>query len=747
MSLLNGICITCIYGDGKPLTCSVCEGMLKGGTCLPCNLKAKKLFIRDQNAYSFNDTSNNSNYIPQPQCENYLCNLCGNNSHDGYDCQQQFSYVYEQEPSYNQNYNDNYYPHESPSFPCCDNCGGSHETFQCQPIDQNIDFSGSDQIQTPHYPKIHPFSQEINEEVFQAKGDLMKSIQTFLEEFNCIPFEKNQRSYCKLDLKELAEYVNSPSKDRSNFFKNNKEHYVQYEESLENSSNEIVASNSNQEKEKPQYFDICQLIREECCIEVCEEQKQKMENTIIELVEICRQKELYCMHDNVDDLIESALSSKLLSINLNSQRLDKKKQEVKKIVEQPAEHRTQEPKHSLSMGYEHLSTTPKTESDEVTESSSKNLLPIPSECKVTLENESGYDMPAKDDFSPAFTTFSNPLFNDNDDLDSSDDESLPDEDVSTEEFKIYLNPLFVDDEINSDKLEPHCFNVESDFVESLLNHDTFIDSSPKFDFLLKEFSGELTHINLETKEADFDFEEEIRLIENLLNDNSSPRPPKELNTEIVDTIVESIPSSFIPVQDNDSQREEIKITTDTDELLPLDAEFDFEPKEISVVMNNIDELNEDECFDSRGDIDVFKNVEDDDYFPFIFVIRSFLPYLIYPEHRLMAVLLSSAVHVVLTTRPACRPSLVSCLSSLGESPLFVTVAHGQSLGVLPSLSAASESGSHVTAAVSGSVYSATVAVPGVSEVGTHMHILTRGGSKAHDVLSGLTLPIEPKPLG
>nr|GFA73662.1 hypothetical protein [Tanacetum cinerariifolium] len=48
---------------------------------------------------------------------------------------------------------------------------------------------------------------------------------------------------------------------------------------------------------------------------------------------------------------------------------------------------------------------------------------------------------------------------------------------------------------------------------------------------------------------------------------------------------------------------------------------------------------------------------------------------------------------------------------------------GQSLGVLPSLSAASESGSHATAAVSGSVYSATVAVPGVPEVGTPVHMM------------------------
>nr|GFC57329.1 hypothetical protein [Tanacetum cinerariifolium] len=111
-----------------------------------------------------------------------------------------------------------------------------------------------------------------------------------------------------------------------------------------------------------------------------------------------------------------------------------------------------------------------------------------------------------------------------------------------------------------------------------------------------------------------------------------------------------------------------------------------------------------------------------------------------------AVLLSSAVHIVLTTRPACRPSLASCLSSLGESLLSVTATHGQSLGVLSSLSIASESVSHVTADVSGSVYSATVAMLGVSEVGTPVHILACEGFEAHDVLSGLTLSIDPKPL-
>nr|GFB08972.1 hypothetical protein [Tanacetum cinerariifolium] len=404
------------------------------------------------------------------------------------------------------------------------------------------------------------------------------------------------------NLKELAEYDQSTSTDRPIFLNDNEDQPVQNKESPENSSKETVVSKTNQEP--PQDSDIHQLI-EECSIKVHEEQKQKMENTMFELVKICQEKKFLCIHDDINDLIESALNSKLLLINSNSQHLDNQEQEVKNVVEQPAErgnhsiqslqnfrivHKssisfkdtsqiflihsiapfqsTKEPEHSLSMGYEHLSITPETESDEVTESNVENLLPIPSKCEVTLEDEIECDMPANDDCSPVFTTFSNHLFKDNDDLDSSDDESLPDEDVPAEEFKVYSNPLYDEDEINSDKLESHCFNVEYDFVESLLNRDTFIDFSSKFDF-----SGEVAHIKPEIPKFDFDFEEEIRLIENLLYDNSFPRPPEELNAKIADTIIESIHLP-IPVQDGNSQQEEIEIVTETDDVLPLSDDND-----------------------------------------------------------------------------------------------------------------------------------------------------------------------------
>nr|GEX85120.1 hypothetical protein [Tanacetum cinerariifolium] len=545
MTIFNGICDNCIYGAEMPIICTACGGIVRGGLCLPYDLREKNLYNYDPNAYSFN----NSNYFPQFQDENYLCNLCGNNSHDDYDCRQQFPFVYEQEPSYNQNYNDNYYPHESLSFPCCDYCGGSHETFQCQPDNQNVDFFGSEQIQTPQYPNVNPPSLEIsNEEIFQAKGDLMKSIQTFLERFNCIPFEEKPQILFQTWETFFAIQCSQPEDSNELFQKLLKElkELAEYDQSTKATTDTELSSTKDIHplavQESPHNSNICQLIREECCIEVPDEQIQKMEDTMFDLVKICHHKEFLCIHDD--------------------------EQEVKNVVEQPAERRnriekslhnfrvvhkssisfkntsqissihsiapiqsTKEPEHLLSMGYKHFSNTPETEYDEVSEFDAENLLLIPSKCEVTLEDEIECDMPAIEDCSPVFTTFSNPLFKDDDNFYSSDDESLPDEDVPAEEFKIYSNPLCDEDEINSDKLDPHCFNVESNFVESLLNHDTFIDFSSKFDF-------------------------------------------SELNAKIADTIIESLPLLPIPVQDGNSQQEEIDIVSSLDDVLPPSVEND-----------------------------------------------------------------------------------------------------------------------------------------------------------------------------
>nr|GEX95744.1 hypothetical protein [Tanacetum cinerariifolium] len=162
---------------------------------------------------------------------------------------------------------------------------------------------------------------------------------------------------------------------------------------------------------------------------------------------------------------------------------------------------TEEPEYSLSMGDEHLSTIPETESDEVIKSSVKNLVQIPSEYEVTFDDDSECDVPVTDGSSPVFTTFSNHIFDVNDDFTSSDDESFSNEDVLMEDFKVYSNSLFDDEEINSNKIDPGYFNAESDLIKSLSSRDTLFDSFPKFDYL-EEFSGELMLTSIIDEEID-----------------------------------------------------------------------------------------------------------------------------------------------------------------------------------------------------------------------------------------------------
>nr|GEV04736.1 hypothetical protein [Tanacetum cinerariifolium] len=221
----------------------------------------------------------------------------------------------------------------------------------------------------------------------------------------------------------------------------------------------------------------------------------------------------------------------------------------------------------LIMEDEPLNTIPDTESDEENESSVKDLNLTLSESEDLSDIESECDVPVCNDFM----TFSNPLFDSYDDSTSSDDESFSNEVVPKENFNIYSNPLF-DEEIISTEIDPHHFNAESDLIKSLLNRDTLIVSSLKFDSLLEEFSGELAHIDLispKIDEADFDPEEEIRLVEKLLYDNSSPRPPEELNV-----VIESLSPSLIPVEGCVSLMEEIDIFLSLDDSIPLGIKND-----------------------------------------------------------------------------------------------------------------------------------------------------------------------------
>nr|GEW58731.1 hypothetical protein [Tanacetum cinerariifolium] len=161
---------------------------------------------------------------------------------------------------------------------------------------------------------------------------------------------------------------------------------------------------------------------------------------------------------------------------------------------------TEEPVDSLSMRDEHLDTIPATESDKVIKSSVEDLVPIPSEfegipdtmCDVHLINNPT-PLEAKDHFKIALNT--------NDDISSSDDDSLYKENIEYVEasphdsevvsLKVAEIVIPEDEEIKDDNLRKKLLNSSSTSPKSFLEEtNTFHNSLPEF----KNFCFDLEEI-------------------------------------------------------------------------------------------------------------------------------------------------------------------------------------------------------------------------------------------------------------
>ncbi|GJS61345.1 reverse transcriptase domain-containing protein [Tanacetum coccineum] len=357
-----------------------------------------------------------------------------------------------------------------------------------------------------------------------------------------------------------------------------------------------------------------------------------------------------------------------------------------------------EPKDSLIMGDEHLSTF-----------STEEIVPIPRESEETSRSDSKNDLPSCDDFSSInvprdnFVTFSNPLF----EFDVNFKNPLFDEvledieckdsyDSNLDESTFLVTPL-------SDSNKDECLTLGDD-IEFLLHHDPstplksvvsilegFINDPPfeenddLFDLECKIIDeAECFDLGDDNDEVDaflaievptyiegyYDSEGDVTYLESLLSDdtthNLSPEvffdhEPQQLRNEPEneplitfspksDPLHHEFTSELIKIPpgiNSDSNREEIDIFSRPDDSIPPGIESDFDSEEDIIdnllnddpiherltfnmeldvpVINNVDELNEDECFDpGGGEI----NVEVDD--SFTFVIQTFLPFLTYP---------------------------------------------------------------------------------------------------------------------
>nr|GEZ29394.1 reverse transcriptase domain-containing protein [Tanacetum cinerariifolium] len=193
-----------------------------------------------------------------------------------------------------------------------------------------------------------------------------------------------------------------------------------------------------------------------------------------------------------------------------------------------------EPKHSFKMGYEHFNTNLVT--NNVAESNTKNLIPIPHESNVVSGNGSKSIEPVNDN-SSVFTTISNPLFD--------------------------------NDKLNSDEINLH---VESNFDESTSNHDIV-----KCDYL-DEFYRPFIPIHiLEEERIRREHADYINRMEMLFTINPRPHP---INAN---TNVESFSSLPIPIQDSDPRQEEIDVVAITDDVLPPSVDNDDSDEEVVAV--------------------------------------------------------------------------------------------------------------------------------------------------------------------
>ncbi|GJS76979.1 hypothetical protein Tco_0726860 [Tanacetum coccineum] len=153
-------------------------------------------------------------FNPPPQPPMYSCEFCGNDARYGHYCTPQVPFIYP-EPCYNQDFN---FPQDFHDFQqqylCCENYGGPHETYQCQPMnedyyhEQNSCYDpnsfGFDQFQTPQYTVNHP--------IFNSQNELLNSQNKLMEQMTSICDMVGQYMQKKEEDRRIAE--DQAAKDR-----------------------------------------------------------------------------------------------------------------------------------------------------------------------------------------------------------------------------------------------------------------------------------------------------------------------------------------------------------------------------------------------------------------------------------------------------------------------------------------------------------------------------------------------------
>ncbi|GJZ51074.1 hypothetical protein Tco_0605589 [Tanacetum coccineum] len=574
-----------------------------------CNYEAENSFTYDPNPNSFDNSPNCSYPPPQPQFETYLCELCRNNAHYGYDCPPQFPFVYEQEPAFLKEYD-----HIPPNEKCMALLLAEERFFkikltmreeQNQPeVMQELLLKLINDLQIlkgiqqekkkPTIQSSNPYWNSSMIDDKEARDNFLKDVCTFLRKFSRIPFGVTPKVI--LIAWERFGEIKDALMDK------------QYrQEDIQELMRKLLEDVRNISEELSEYINCPSWNRP-----------------------------LFYFDDDNDEYTVIWRKPKEITPDL------------------PIE----EPDNSLNMGDEHLDTIPATESDEVIKSSVENLVPIPSEFEGISDDTC--DVPNCDDTRVNVESeLVESLINRDTSIVYSSKIDPILEEFASELAHIALISL----EIIEANFDP---NDDTSSDDDSFENIEYVDASPSY----IEYDSFEEVNDVEQEEKEFDLEnnfqiQDIILREKLLNVHRLISNIESLKVNPTPDHVLKSPSFPIPVVDSDAFFEESDTSfSHLDNSLPEFETFsdhteetrsgkfpefesfhsDFydnpsfprpppEPPDVEICLNfepdapmikNFDELNEDECFNPMGGK---INVE----VSFTFVTWIFLPYLTYPE--------------------------------------------------------------------------------------------------------------------
>ncbi|GJV65051.1 zinc finger, CCHC-type, retrotransposon gag domain protein [Tanacetum coccineum] len=363
--------------------------------------------------------------VPSEGYTHPVCNTCGRR-HPGECRRAAVPFLYNPDPCFDQNFDNNFpltSPNLSQQYLCCENCGGPHETFQCQPLNQNFyepnycynsNSSGFDQYQPSHFSVIHhPPQKATVTECCKDRCKLMETIQAFLKEYDHIP----PKEKCMALL--LAE-----------------ERFLKIKQAME------------EEKNQP---------------EVMQELLLKLMNDL---------QILNGIQPKQAEQEEPVAQSFLLNWNFPMADDDEYTIIYRKPKAITPDLPTEEPDNSLSMGDEHLNTILETEKSSV-----ENLVPIPSESKGISDKICDVPFYGNDHFDAEFGLI-NSLLSRDISITSHKIDFLPEEFVGELDLIDLILPGIDDDDFDEEEgeIDIDILQIEDEILrEKLLNVNLLID--------------------------------------------------------------------------------------------------------------------------------------------------------------------------------------------------------------------------------------------------------------------------------